>query len=119
MPRSHSYTPGRSTCPETPMSLVPHDGGPPTLLSHPCRLTHSHPCSTMLGTWQSVSVLLMIVGLPKRPLTAGNGGLIRGQPRLPSSASKSPVSSPQMYAPAPRCTKHSTAHFSPAPVVAP
>ena len=35
---------------------------------------------------------------------AGNGGLLRGQPRLPSSDSSRPVSSPQMYAPAPRWT---------------
>ncbi len=34
---------------------------------------------------------------------AGNGGLIRGQARLPSRLSISPVSSPQMYAAAPRC----------------
>ena len=33
----------------------------------------------------------------------GNGGRGRGWPRLPSSESSSAVSSPQMYAPAPRC----------------
>ena len=33
---------------------------------------------------------------------AGNGGFERGWPRLPSSDSSSAVSSPQMYAPAPR-----------------
>ncbi len=33
---------------------------------------------------------------------AGNGGFVRGWPRLPSSDSSSAVSSPQMYAPAPR-----------------
>ena len=34
---------------------------------------------------------------------AGKGGFVRGWPRLPSSDSSRPVSSPQMYAPAPRC----------------
>ena len=43
-----------------------------------------------------VSTLLTTVGAPKRPLMAGNGGLRRGQPRLPSSELSRPVSSPQM-----------------------
>ena len=43
-----------------------------------------------------VSTLLTIVGCANRPLTAGNGGLRRGQPRLPSSELSSEVSSPQM-----------------------
>ncbi len=34
---------------------------------------------------------------------AGKGGFTRGSPRRPSSELSSPVSSPQMYAPAPRC----------------
>ena len=58
----------------------------------------------MCGTWQMVSTLFTIVGMPKAPLIAGNGGLTFGQPFLPSSDEISPVSSPQMYAPAPRCT---------------
>ena len=41
---------------------------------------------------------------PKAPAFAGNGGFMRGSPRLPSSESSSAVSSPQMYAPAPECT---------------
>ncbi len=57
----------------------------------------------MCVTQASVSTLLTMVGLRNAPSTAGNGGLIRGQARLPSSDSMSPVSSPQMYAPAPRC----------------
>ena len=54
----------------------------------------------------SVSTLLMLVGLPQRPLTAGNGGRVRGMPRLPSIEAISAVSSPQTKAPAPtlRCT---------------
>src|SRR5438477_294881 len=34
--------------------------------------------STMCGTQASVSTLLTIVGQPKRPCVAGNGGLMRG-----------------------------------------
>ena len=58
----------------------------------------------MCGTWQIVSTLFTIVGAPKAPLIAGNGGLSFGQPFFPSSDAIRPVSSPQMYAPAPRCT---------------
>src|SRR5690606_2183971 len=56
------------------------------------------------GTAVRVSTLLIVVGIPNRPATAGNGGLMRGLPRLPSIAFINAVSSPQMYAPAPRCT---------------
>jgi len=48
------------------------------------------------GTAAKVSVLLMVVGLPYRPKLAGNGGLYLGRPFLPSSDSRSAVSSPQM-----------------------
>ena len=48
-----------------------------------------------------VSTLLSTVGLPHRPLTAGNGGRGRGSPRLPSMEAISAVSSPQTNAPAP------------------
>ena len=44
----------------------------------------------------SVSTLLMTVGLPNRPAWTGNGGLLRGSPRLPSIELKRAVSSPQM-----------------------
>ena len=50
----------------------------------------------MSSTLTSVSTLLTTVGLPKRPSTTGNGGLLRGSPRLPSIDSKIAVSSPQM-----------------------
>ena len=52
--------------------------------------------STMSGTLASVSTLLTTVGLPNSPTSTGNGGLLRGSPRLPSIDSKSAVSSPQM-----------------------
>ena len=58
----------------------------------------------MWGTAASVSTLLTVVGRPNAPACAGNGGLMRGFPRLPSRALSIAVSSPQMYAPAPRCT---------------
>ena len=43
-----------------------------------------------------VSTLLIRLGEAYRPATAGNGGFVRGWPRLPSSDSSSAVSSPQM-----------------------
>ena len=55
------------------------------------------------GTQAIVSTLWISVGLRHRPSATGNGGLCRGMPRLPSSASSSAVSSPQMYAPLPSC----------------
>ncbi len=58
----------------------------------------------MYGTVASVSTLLSSVGFLNAPATAGNGGLAVGWPRLPLSELRSAVSSPQMYAPAPRCT---------------
>ena len=47
-------------------------------------------------------MLFTAVGFPKRPTSTGKGGLLRGSPRRPSIDSKSAVSSPQTYAPAPR-----------------
>ena len=54
-----------------------------------------------VGRLASVSTLLMIVGLPNRPLTAGNGGRGRGMPRRPSMLWIRAVSSPHTNAPAP------------------
>ncbi|CAN5497642.1 hypothetical protein BH09PLA1_BH09PLA1_10570 [soil metagenome] len=98
MPSSSSYTPGLFTWPLIPYSLGPGD------FSLPIDLNHCGPLSRpmMCGTHASVSTLLITVGRAKAPAIAGNGGLLRGQPRLPSSASSNPVSSPQIYAPAPR-----------------
>ena len=53
------------------------------------------------GTAAKVSVLLIVVGLPYKPKLAGNGGLKRGWPFLPSKDSSKAVSSPQIYAPQP------------------
>ena len=68
-------------------------------------LYHAAPLFRMCGTAASVSTLLIVVGWANTPDTAGNGGLMRGLPRLPSSEFISAVSSPQMYAPAPRWTQ--------------
>ena len=59
-------------------------------------LNQSTPRAAICVTQQAVSMLLTTVGLRKTPSTAGNGGLMRGQARLPSRLSISPVSSPQM-----------------------
>src|SRR3954469_7444123 len=88
--------------PHTDHSLVPVLFG---LSARAIFLYHSAPLLRMCGTATSVSTLLMVVGCANTPATAGNGGLMRGLPRRPSSEFMSAVSSPQMYAPAPRCTQ--------------
>ena len=50
----------------------------------------------MKGMQASVSTLFTLVGHPLKPETAGNGGLTRGWPRLPSNESSSADSSPQI-----------------------
>ena len=64
----------------------------------------------MVGIDAKLCVLLIVVGLPNKPKLAGNGGLKRGLPGLPSRDSSSAVSSPQIYAPAPMkvCKSKST-----------
>ena len=62
----------------------------------PIEANQSAPLPMMLGTDAMDSTLLISVGPWKRPWLAGNGGLRRGLPRLPSSESSSAVSSPQM-----------------------
>ncbi len=46
--------------------------------SVPWAMKASAPAPTISGRWARVSTLLMMVGLPKRPLMAGKGGLLRG-----------------------------------------
>ena len=69
--------------------------------SVPTEANASAPFLRMYGTHARVSTLLTIVGLPQSPLTAGNGGLGLGIPRLPSIELRRAVSSPQTNAPAP------------------
>ena len=59
-------------------------------------LYHAAPFLRMGGTAARVSTLLIVVGRPNTPAAAGNGGLIRGLPRLPSIEFMRAVSSPQM-----------------------
>src|SRR5436305_153229 len=80
-----SYTSGCFTRPETEYIRVP----PWVLVPRPAN--HAAPRSMIGGTQHSVSTLLTIVGCPNAPLMAGNGGLILGQPFLPSSEDSRPV----------------------------
>ena len=90
MPSSISKLPGFVTLPDTDTSFVPVEPWTPS------SAYSSPPISMIAGTVASVSTLLMSVGPWYRPWLAGNGGLRRGLPRLPSSESSSAVSSPQM-----------------------
>src|SRR4029450_9607196 len=91
-----SYTAGRATRPETEYIRVP----PWVLVPGPAN--HPAPRLMTCGTWQMVSTLFTMVGAPNAPLIAGNGGLSFGQPFMPSRDEMSPVSSPQISAPAAR-----------------
>ncbi len=61
----------------------------------------------------SVSTLLITVGLPQRPLCDGKGGLGEGMPRLPSMDAIIAVSSPHTNAPAPSITCKSKLYEEP------
>ena len=82
--------PGRSTFPESEKTTVPGE------VSGPIAVYQAAPCSMIGGTVAIVWTLLISVGEPYKPLTAGKGGLERGCPRLPSRDSSSADSSPQM-----------------------
>ncbi len=90
VPMGSSHRPGFFTMPLTPKSFVP--ASDPGLSA----LYHSGPSRRMCGTLQSVSTLFTTVGRPQRPLTWGNGGLLRGVGLRPSSAFRRPLSSPHM-----------------------
>src|SRR6185437_1040288 len=94
-PIGNSKLPPFSTCPETEKITVPPE------LAGPRPANQVGPLRRMVGTEAKLCVLLIVVGAPYRPKLAGNGGLKRGLPGLPSSESSNAVSSPQMYAPAP------------------
>ncbi len=89
---------GLLTCPEMQKSLVP------AFPLRPNEANQLAPRRKMVGATATVSTFVTVVGQPYRPTFAGNGGFNRGLPGLPSSDSNKPVSSPQMYAPAPRVT---------------
>ena len=88
-PLTISYTPGRTTWPDTAIMRVPGD------VSVPIVVKVELPSRAMNGRFDNVSTLLTIVGCPYRPTAAGKyGGFRRGMPRSPSSDSISAVSSP-------------------------
>ncbi len=68
----------------------------PLDLSVPMLANQSAPLRMIDGVVAMDSTLFTFVGRAYTPATAGNGGLFRGSPRLPSSESSSAVSSPQM-----------------------
>src|SRR5689334_25313478 len=72
MPNGTSYRPGRSIWPDTQNSFGPGD------FPVPIFRYSSAPPSTINGTLQKVSTLLMTVGLPNKPDVVGKGGLMRG-----------------------------------------
>merc|ERR1719163_111310 len=94
---SSSTVIGLLTWPEMQNSLVP------ALFLRPNPANHSGPRRRIVGATETVSTLATVVGQPYRPALAGKGGFRRGLPGLPSRDSIRPVSSPQMYAPPPRC----------------
>src|SRR5664280_583 len=71
-----SYTPGFSSSPLMQNRRVPPFLGVPRLANH------SPPPRMMCGTLAKVSALLITVGPPHRPTTAGKGGRMRGMPRI-------------------------------------
>src|SRR6202021_498406 len=95
IPMGSSRLQGLVTWPETEKIAVPPE------FTGPRPANHAAPLRMMVGTLAKLCVLLIVVGLPNKPKLAGNGGLKRGLPGLPSSDSSSAVSSPQIYAPAP------------------
>src|SRR5262249_25252470 len=86
-PSGNSTQPGLFTWP-----LMQYNFGPKLPASRgflgsggtPIDLNHSTPRSMICVTHATVSMLLTTVGLRNAPSTAGNGGLMRGQARLPS-----------------------------------
>src|SRR5258708_27593025 len=102
-PNSYSYSPGRATQPDRQNSRVPVESLVPIWAKA------DPPIRRISSTQNSVSTLLISVGLPNRPDSAGKGGSFRGSDRLSSIQLISAVSSPPMYAPAPRLTSLSNA----------
>src|SRR5437588_12376018 len=96
MPSSSSTLHGLFTWPEIQNTFGPEFRG------RPIELNHAAPRRMMVGATAMLSTLLTVDGQPYSPTAAGNGGFSRGRPFLPSRLSSSPVSSPQIYAPAPR-----------------
>mmetsp|Transcript_5927 Transcript_5927/g.10662 ORF Transcript_5927/g.10662 Transcript_5927/m.10662 type:complete len:207 (+) Transcript_5927:819-1439(+) len=104
---SSSTVVGLFTWPEIQNSFVP------ALFFRPKEANHSGPLRRIVGTTETVSTLVTVVGQPYKPMLAGKGGFRRGLPCFPSKLSISAVSSPQMYAPAPCDTYTSKSYPDP------
>merc|ERR1719430_904836 len=87
---SSSTVQGLFTWPEMLKSLEPE------LRVRPMPANQSPPLLQMVGATATVSTLVTVVGQPKTPTSAGNGGFRRGFPCFPSRLSIKAVSSPQM-----------------------
>merc|ERR1719370_466055 len=87
---SSSTVQGLFTWPEMLKSLEPE------LRVRPIPANQSPPLLQMVGATATVSTLVTVVGQPKTPTSAGNGGFRRGFPCFPSRLSIKAVSSPQM-----------------------
>src|ERR1039457_6334407 len=107
VPMGTSKTPGCTTSPLMPTNFSPVD--PFT----PWALNHSTPRASMAAVKVKVSTLLITVGRFHNPFVPGKGGLLRGSARLPSNASSSALSSPQIYPPG--LTKISRSKVRPLP----
>jgi hypothetical protein len=90
IPNAVSTMPPCLTLPATWNTWVPRERPTPRS-AYACA-----PPDITAGTVASVSRLLTTVGRPKRPSSAGSGGLARTTARLPSRLSSIEVSSPQM-----------------------
>ena len=95
VPIGTSIRPVLLTSPVSAKVFVPFE------VSVPICENQSAPLRRITGTLAKVSTLLINVGLPNRPLFAGNGGFGLGIPRSPSIDAIRAVSSPQTNAPAP------------------
>ena len=95
---SSSTVQGLLTWPDMQNNLVPR------LFGRPKDENQEAPRRIIVGQTATVSTFVTVVGQLKTPGLAGNGGFSLGFPGFPSRLSIKPVSSPQIYAPAPLCT---------------
>jgi hypothetical protein len=68
----------------------------PAFFGLPNELNQLAPRLIIVGTTDTVSTFVTVVGQPYSPAFAGNGGFNLGRPGLPSRDSMSADSSPQM-----------------------
>ena len=104
VPIGTSTSPVFTTRPARAKTLVP------LLVAVPIAANQSPPLRMMGAMLANVSTLLMSVGRPQSPDTAGYGGRGLGVPRPPSMDAMSAVSSPHTNAPAPSRTSTSNAN---------